>query len=167
LLPYTPLIKQAMCMAEAAHRGQYDKGGYPYILHPLTVAHTCNHLGYTSDKQREDTIIVALLHDVFEDNPPCALKDLTLQGFSHEVIVALKLLTHKRHIPYMDYISAIAESNSLEAKLVKYADLAHNLDTSRLSRELTTKDFNRMEKYIRAKNLLASNIEKDEKRMTT
>jgi len=130
LLPYTPLIKQAMCMAEAAHRGQYDKGGYPYILHPLTVAHTCNHLGYTSDKQREDTIIVALLHDVFEDNPPCALKDLTLQGFSHEVIVALKLLTHKRHIPYMDYISAMRIIREMQEDSVAFysSDFTQSFD---------------------------------------
>ena len=156
MFPYVPLVKQALRIAEEAHRGQYDKGGYPYILHPITVAHACSHFGYTSETQRINTICTALLHDVFEDSQLYKIKDLVPMGFPHDVIVALKLLTHKRHIPYTDYIIAIAESNSLEAKLVKYADLEHNLNSARLDSAITDKDFMRSEKYYKAKAYIGS-----------
>lgn len=55
---YTKKTRQAMILAELMHRGQYDKAGFPYINHVLTVA----------DKMdSEAATIVALLHDTVED----------------------------------------------------------------------------------------------------
>ncbi len=52
-------LERAIEIAAAAHRGQADKAGQPYILHPLRVMLAC---------QGEATRIVAVLHDVIEDN---------------------------------------------------------------------------------------------------
>ena len=35
---YTPLTKKALKLAYAAHAGQVDKAGMPYIFHPYEVA---------------------------------------------------------------------------------------------------------------------------------
>jgi len=33
------MLSKMITLATTAHHGQYDKGGRPYILHPLTVMH--------------------------------------------------------------------------------------------------------------------------------
>ena len=55
---YTPLTIQAMKIAYTAHHGQVDKGGVPYIFHPIHLAELM---------KDEYTTCVALLHDVVED----------------------------------------------------------------------------------------------------
>ncbi|GEM_PF-1111898 len=55
-------LKKAYDFAEAAHAGQTRMSGETYISHPLGVA-----LLLTEFKADEDTLIVALLHDVAED----------------------------------------------------------------------------------------------------
>jgi hypothetical protein len=56
-------------------------------------------------------------------------------------------LTHRKEIPYDDYIKAI--SFNADAVKVKLADLKDNSDITRL-KGLTKKDFDRMEKYHRS-----------------
>ena len=51
-------LERAIAIAATAHAGQKDKGGHPYILHPLRVMLAL---------QKEDERIVAVLHDVVED----------------------------------------------------------------------------------------------------
>ena len=55
---YTPLTKKALKLAYAAHAGQVDKAGMPYIFHPYEVA---------LQVQAEEEVCAALLHDVVED----------------------------------------------------------------------------------------------------
>ena len=55
---YTPLTKKALKLAYAAHAGQVDKAGMPYIFHPYEVA---------LQVQTEEEVCAALLHDVVED----------------------------------------------------------------------------------------------------
>lgn len=50
-------LEKALEIALKAHRGQVDKGGKPYILHPLAVM---------MRMETEEEQIVALLHDVVE-----------------------------------------------------------------------------------------------------
>ena len=59
------------------------------------------------------------------------------EGFNKEIIDALKLLTHKKDVPYMDYIVEISKNNI--AKKVKIEDLKHNMDSRRTSGEKTKK----------------------------
>lgn len=55
----TEATKLARQIAEQAHFGQTDRGGAPYICHPLHLA---------EQFQDEILVTVALLHDVVEDS---------------------------------------------------------------------------------------------------
>ena len=131
----------ACTIARKAHAGQIDKAGAPYIGHPAHVA---------SQVEGDKAKAVAWLHDVVEDTP-LTLDDLRAAGIDDDVIDALKLLTHDKSVPYMDY-AANLKRNEL-ARTVKLADLAHNSDLSRLPK-VTDADRERVEKYRRAIVLL-------------
>ena len=137
----THLTEKALNIATLAHEKQADKGGKPYILHPLRVA---------ENMTDEASACVALLHDVIEDTY-VTLKELEAEGFYPEIIEALKLLTHHEAQDYMEYIAAIAE-NPL-ARNVKIADLRHNADLTRIEKP-TREDFTRQEKYLKALKFL-------------
>ena len=98
----------------------------------------------------EDTTIVALLHDVVEDTD-LTLEDLAKMGFGPKVIEALRLMTHAKSVPYLDYVRAIAQNPI--ARAVKIADLTHNSDLSRLEK-VTDEDLARVEKYKHALEIL-------------
>lgn len=138
---YTDNTKKAIKLCFEAHKGQIDKGGMPYVFHPFHVA---------EQMPTEEAVIVALLHDVVEDSG-ITIKDLRIIGFEENVVSAISLLTHKRDVPYMDYIATIAE-NPL-ARMVKIADLAHNLDRSRLDC-INSQTEQRLEKYQKALDIL-------------
>lgn len=131
---YTPLTKKAMHLCFEAHKDQTDKGGMPYVFHPFHVA---------EQMQTEETVIVALLHDVVEDTD-YTIDDLRAMGFPEPVTDALTLLTHAKGIPYMEYVAAI-KSNPI-ATAVKLADLRHNSDLSRLD-SVDDKTLRRVKKY--------------------
>lgn len=135
-------IGKALQIAWEAHFGQKDKGGRPYIRHPLSVA---------GRMDTEYEIITALLHDVAEDTE-VSLEDLRNMGFPEEILKALSLLTHDPEEDYMDYIRRI-RSNEL-ARRVKLADLWHNSQAERLGREPSEKDLRRLEKYAKAMEIL-------------
>lgn len=134
---YTKWTKKAMKLAYAAHHGQMDKDGIPYIFHPIHLA---------EQMQDEDTAVAALLHDVIEDTG-YTLEDLRAEGFSAAVLEALELLTHDEAVSYSYYIEKLSANRIAAA--VKCADLRHNSDLSRLE---CTDDaaLARAEKYARA-----------------
>lgn len=138
---YTELTKRAMCLACAAHEGQQDKGGFPYIHHPLHVAERMT---------TELSTVTALLHDVVEDTD-WTLERLQKEAFPEEVLEALALLTHKKGVPYLDYVRALRKNPI--AREVKLRDLRHNSDLSRLEK-VTEKDMARVKKYARAIRIL-------------
>jgi (p)ppGpp synthase/HD superfamily hydrolase len=133
------MLGKAIEIAATAHSGQVDKGGKPYILHPLWVMDRVRHLG-------EDYMIVAILHDVMEDSE-WTFSDLISEEFNQNVMYALSLLTHDPAVSYDDYIKLIATDPI--AKAVKLRDLEHNTKVTRL-KGLKKKDFDRLEKYHRA-----------------
>ncbi len=90
------MLGRAIEIAATAHSGQVDKGGKPYILHPLWVMDRVRHLG-------EDYMIVAVLHDVMEDSN-WTFEALIKEGFNQNVMYALSLLTHDKNTTYDDYI---------------------------------------------------------------
>lgn len=135
-------VSNALKIAMMAHKGQVDRSGAPYILHPLTVA---------SHMDTEAGFIAALLHDVMEDSDYTA-EDLLEAGIPAFIVDALRLLTHDKSVPYLDYVSKIKDNDL--AKAVKIADLTHNMDLSRLP-FVTEKDWERLEKYKRAMEILA------------
>ena len=140
---YTEKTKRAIKLAYDAHAGQTDKSGLPYIHHPLHLA---------EQMQDEPTTVLALLHDVVEDTP-YSIEDIAAMGFGQEITEALKLMTHDKSVPYMDYVEKL-KWNPL-ARTVKLADLRHNSDLTRLN-EVTEKDLKRIEKYKTAIGLLES-----------
>ena len=117
---YTDLTNKALKIAYAAHDGQTDKAGMPYIFHPY-------HLAEQMDD--EISVCVALLHDVAEDTA-VTLESLA-EIFPQEVMEPLRLLTHKKDDDYLEYVKALKQNPT--AKKVKLADLAHNSDQSRFS----------------------------------
>ena len=138
---YTKLTKKALKLCFEAHKDQVDKSGMPYVFHPFHLA---------EQMQTEETVAVALLHDVVEDTD-YTLDDLKAMGFPDSVISALALLTHDDSEPYMDYVARI--KNDPVAKAVKLADLRHNSDLSRLD-EVDEKARKRVLKYAEAIKLL-------------
>ena len=132
------MLEKARKIAEKAHAGQVDKGGHPYILHPVRVMERC---------ETELEKITAVLHDVLEDSE-YTLEDLRKEGFADEILEALLCLTHLEGEGYMEYMERICR-NPLAAR-VKYADLQDNMNLSRIPNP-TEKDFSRLEKYKKAK----------------
>ncbi len=114
-------INKALEIAVKAHSNQLDKGGNPYIFHPIRVALNC---------QTEEEKIVALLHDVIEDTDT-SIEQLEAEGFSKEILESIISLTKKEGEDYMSFIKRVATNRT--ATNVKLQDLADNMDTSRLN----------------------------------
>ncbi len=134
-------LDSAIALASEAHRGQFDKAGQPYILHPLRLMFCF---------VRESDRIVAVLHDVIEDSP-FTIDELKKRGFSKEILDAVDCLTRRDNEDYKDFILRIS-LNAL-ARKVKIADLKDNLDLTRLDR-ISHTDLIRIEKYHDALKLL-------------
>lgn len=131
----------AIILATEKHRGQKDRGGKPYILHPLEVMSGCESI---------EEKIVALLHDLIEDTD--ITEEFLRHFFNKEVVDAIVLLTRNDDIDYMDYIRNI-KGNTLATK-VKLQDLKHNMDLTRLSNTPSSNDIERQEKYKKALSIL-------------
>ena len=136
---YTELTIKAMNLAYSAHHGQFDKGGVPYIFHPI-------HLAESMDD--EISTCVALLHDTVEDTA-VTLEDLAKE-FPAEVVNAVRLLTREEDVDYFDYVRAIKQ-NPIAVK-VKLADLRHNGDPKRICNQGNQE--RRREKYAAARKIL-------------
>lgn len=134
------LLNTAILVAHAAHHGQTDKMGVPYIRHPKTVA---SFLEDDTDK------IIAMLHDVLEDT--FLTEDDLRPVFGDEIVDILKLLTRGKEEDYFTYINRVGTNE--RAKRVKLADLRHNSDITRIKNP-TQKDFDRLEKYQKATRIL-------------
>jgi (p)ppGpp synthase/HD superfamily hydrolase len=135
------LLEKAISISVEAHRGQKDKNGKPYILHPISVM---GKVRTQTDK------IVAVLHDVVEDTD-WAFEDLKKEGFPAEILDALDCVTKREGEPYEDFVKRSA-GNPI-ARRVKLADLEDNMDVRRMP-AITEKDFERLKKYRHAWELL-------------
>lgn len=135
-------IEDAIQLACFLHEGQLDKGGNPYILHPIRVM---------LKMKTEDEQIVALLHDIVEDTP-VTFDDLRRSGYSEEILNAIDALTRRDGESYMDFIRRAKENRI--AREVKIQDLYDNLDMSRLNYNWTDDDIKRCKKYHKALRVL-------------
>lgn len=115
------MVDLCLEIAVKAHARQADLDGNPVILHPLAVGLA----GKTPEEQ-----CAGFLHDVVEDTD-YAFDDLLAMGVSSEIVDALRLLTHDKNEPYLDYVRRIAESGNELALAVKLNDLHHNLERGR------------------------------------
>lgn len=115
-----PTLEDAIALAVEAHRGQRDKAGQSYILHPLRVMMRL---------QTEAERMAAILHDVVEDTP-YTLERLRALGYPEEVLGALDCLTKREGESYEAFIERLRPHPL--ARRVKLADLEDNMDVRRL-----------------------------------
>jgi len=77
-----PTFEDAIQLAVETHRGQKDKAGALYILHPLRVK---------LSMATETEMIVAVLHDVVKDGG-ITIDDLRKTGYSEEILNAIIII---------------------------------------------------------------------------
>lgn len=139
-------IEDAIQIAAEVHAGQKDKGGAPYILHPLRVMAQMD-----TDQER----IVAVLHDAVEDSDWYNLAQVEL-SFGTRIAVAVDALTKRKSENYDAYLERV-QADEIAVK-VKLADLKDNSDLSRLGRDPTEEDRRRLDKYLRARAILQMHV---------
>ena len=135
------LLERAIKLAQKYHEGQFDKGGHPYIEHPLRVMN-----GVESIEEK----VLAVLHDVLEDCDVSRDK-LINEGIPEYLVEKLEVLCKGKNEKYFDYIDRI-KVDQLTIN-VKLSDLEDNMNLKRL-KELKDKDMKRLEKYQKAKEIL-------------
>lgn len=119
-------LAKAIQLAMRAHAGQTDKGGRPYIAHPLRMVAEA-----IDDYVDPDIAIVAALHDVVEDTD-LGLHHLRIAGFSPKVVDAVDALTKRRGETYRQSLHR-AKANAI-ARVVKLLDNRDNSKAERLDR---------------------------------
>jgi (p)ppGpp synthase/HD superfamily hydrolase len=134
-------LDRAIEIAVSAHKGQVDKSGAPYILHPLRIMFSL---------KTEEEKIVGVLHDVVEDSD-WSFEDLIKEGFSDAVITGLRSVTEVEGEDYDAFI--LRACSDPIGRNVKIADVTDNLDIKRID-EPSQRDFERLKKYRRALKVL-------------
>lgn len=138
-------LEKAIALAASAHAGAVDKGGAPYILHPLRVMLAV---------EGEHAKMAAVLHDVIEDTDVTA-EDLASAGFPAPVIAAVVALTK---LPGMSRLDAakLAATDPI-ARAVKLADLADNMRLERIASP-SPRDIKRVAEYRALHEYLSHHI---------
>lgn len=98
----------------------------------------------------ESERIVAVLHDVVEDTD-ITLSALAAEGFPTEVLAAIEALT-KKPGEHREQAAYRAAANPI-ARLVKLADVADNMNLSRIPHP-TAEDTARLEEYKQVRAIL-------------
>lgn len=133
-------LSRMLVIATQRHEGQFDKGGVPYILHPLKVMHYVR----TDDEELQ---CIALGHDLVEDTFPNVEEGvafLRYHGFTERVIAGIVALTKVPGESFEAYKERVKANP--DAVIVKMADLRHNSDIRRL-KGVRDKDIERIVKY--------------------
>ena len=130
------MLSTMLVLATQKHFGQYDKGGKPYILHPLRVM-------YQLKTDDEELNCIALGHDLVEDTD-VTYSMLREKGFTERVIEGIRGMTKVPGEDYDDMMKRL--SSNKDTILVKLQDLRHNSDIRHL-KGVTDKDVKRIAKY--------------------
>ncbi len=138
-------LEEAIRIAVEAHRGQTDKAGTPYILHPLRVM-----LRMQTDAER----MAAVLHDVVEDTD-WTLQRLREAGFPGPVVEAVDHVTRRQDESYEEFTERAGRHPV--ARRVKVADLEDNMDVRRIG-AVTPDDAERLGRYHRAWRRLTADV---------
>lgn len=130
------MLSKMLVLATTKHDGQFDKGGNPYILHPLRVM-------YCMKTDDEELNCIALGHDLVEDTD-VTYSLLRSMGFTDRIVEGIRCMTK---LPGEDYDDAMKRITSNKDSIkVKMQDLRHNSDIRRL-KGVTEKDVARIAKY--------------------
>jgi (p)ppGpp synthase/HD superfamily hydrolase len=171
------LVADAVALADRLHAGQLDKGdkgGEPYIGHPLRVMGAVRSrldrqfadvgvlgemLNVKATQERAEA--AAVLHDVLEDT------QLTAEALALEVGVyvsdLVEKLTRRTGEPYDAYITRLAESREPLVLIIKLADLQDNLDPVRLERVAPRLRRKLERRYLDARQALTAALAKGER----
>lgn len=139
-------LSTAIILAETFHNNQMDRSGVPYINHLKAVM---------NQLQGEESQMAGILHDIVEDTE-MTLTELTRMGCPESVTVALKIVSHPplfNEEQYLEMVKEIADSKNQIAIDVKWADLTHNSDMSRVENP-NDYELKRQAKYLKAKEIL-------------
>lgn len=130
------VLSTMLVLTVNGHDGQFDKGGNPYILHPLRIMHRLR----TKDEFLQ---CIALGHDLVED---CGVtyQQLRDAGMPERVIHGIRCLTKIAGESYDEYKTKV--KSNWDSILVKMEDLRDNSDIRRL-KGITQKDFERTQRY--------------------
>lgn len=115
ILPLEEQLDLAILIAAKVHRGQKDKQGVNYILHPLSVMMAADSL---------EEKILAVLHDSIEDSD-LQIEDLRKEGFSPNILSALFVITKVPGEDYFQYLKRVKKN--LLALRIKLLDVENNL----------------------------------------
>lgn len=144
------MLEKAIEIAVEAYRGQIDKAGKEYILHPMRVML----------RGRNDTeMIVGILHDVVEDTP-ITIDMLRLEGFSEDILTAIECVTKRRGESYGTFIDRVL-TNPL-ATQVKLYDMEDNMNRDRIPYP-TPKDEARFRKYEKYHKVILQQLKEYQK----
>lgn len=135
------LLEKAAQLCLTKHKGQTDKVGKAYFLHPMRVAMAC-----ATDEER----IVAMLHDTIEDTDVTP-EYLIAEGFPQYIVDAILSVTRPEDESYEDFILRCV-LNSI-GRQVKLRDLEDNMNILRLD-TIDAKMAERFNKYLRAHRYL-------------
>ncbi|MGN0438961.1 MAG: GTP pyrophosphokinase [Lachnospiraceae bacterium] len=144
------MLQKAIEISVEAHRGQIDKSGKIYILHPMRVM---------LRGKNEDEMIVGILHDTIEDTP-VTIEMLKKEGFSQKVLDAITCITKKQGEDYEHFINRILQ-NPL-ATQVKLYDLEDNMNRDRIPNP-SKKDEIRYKKYEKYHKIVKAKLDEYEK----
>lgn len=140
------ILAEAIALAAEAHVDQLDKGGNPYILHPLAVMHKVRTLGLSIVDQA-----ASVCHDVKEDCPAYdqRLKDISVKYGEIRFYWLIHNLSRFDGETYDEFIDRIISTEDEALIAIKMSDIEHNSCITRL-KGVTEKDFSRMKKYHRS-----------------
>lgn len=147
------MVELAYEFAKYGHRGQMRDDGIRYFEHPKAVALILIHeFGVTDWRD----IVLALLHDIFEDSF-LLTERLVERLFGQDVVRDLKLLTKK---PKDGYVGRLHRYGNARTLRVKLCDRLHNLRTlHRASKRKQRKQIAETRaKYIPLAELLISKL---------
>jgi len=143
------ILEKSQKFAKEQHKGQLDKAGDDYYsAHIEVVAKKVENAGYPVEY-----IVSAYLHDIIEDTD-ATIEDITAQ-FGGAIANTISKLTKIDGEDYNKYIHRV-QTNKI-ATIVKYYDMEHNSDLSRLAK-IEQKDLDRKEKYLKNMKLLQGNL---------
>lgn len=145
-------LQRAIELAVAAHSGQEDLPGEPYVTHVMRV------MLALADSGEHELRMVGVLHDAVERGT-LTFKQLKREGFSKRVIRGVELMTHDDDVSYADYVVALKQDPL--ARRVKLADLADNADLRHvdLRPDKFAKDRMRATRYILSSRFLTDELD--------
>ena len=134
-------LAKAISIATEAHKGQFDKAGFPYIAHPFRVMQRLHNQGHN-----EELLVAAILHDTVEDT------NVTIEEIEAEFgaeVARIVAAVSREDETYMEFIARVKEAGP-KAIALKLADIDDNTDLRRPRIEHLA------ERYAKAKEFLLS-----------